>query len=46
MLFYYLEVHQDIINLNGYKFVQLLMEDKIHEGHDHQWSVAQSKWHH
>jgi len=46
MLFYYLGVHQDIINVNGYKLVQLLMEDKVHEGHDHQWSVAQSKWHH
>ncbi len=46
MFFYCLGVHQDIINVNDHKLVQFLMEDKVHEGREHQWNVAQPKWHH
>jgi hypothetical protein len=46
MLFYCFGVHQDIINVNDHKLVQLFMENKVHEGCEHQRSVAQPQWHH
>jgi hypothetical protein len=44
--FIILEYTQDIINVNDHKFVQLFMEDRFHEGGEHQQNITQPKWHH
>jgi len=47
MFFCYPGMNQDvIINENYHKLVQLLMENGVHEGHEHQWNITQPKWHH
>jgi hypothetical protein len=28
-------IHQDIINIDDHEFIQLLMEDRVHEGREH-----------
>jgi hypothetical protein len=45
MFFYNFGVHEDVININEKKIIQISMKDQIHLGCEHLWNITQPKTH-
>ncbi len=41
-----MSIHQGIISIDDHKHIQLLMEDKVHQGRECRRGIAQLEWHH